>query len=309
MERFASNSKSVDLVDNDDWIFEDLDANKNVVAAKRLSTVDRTSSNVVRTVSSVRAVKSSISDESLEPLKSKIKLLELKQQTDRTEKMVVAQNFHRFLILARNQIDSQQNEIRKLNQRLESFMSVQCPSCDHQFRHGDSRVLPEYVRYIKAANRLELEFEDDAALRRWLLISNLDTDKDGIPVIPTSRTEPRTLREVKSSLLNSTAFDTRKPKSQVSVVSSYRTSSHTSDDRSSRREGNKYPSDRSAHSQLKSTESKTFENFRSFRRSRSPRGRQSGDRETSRKRSADPLKPSEHRTDRYAESSLHRSRR
>ncbi|KAI6202544.1 hypothetical protein M3Y96_00960100 [Aphelenchoides besseyi] len=309
MERFGRNPKSVDLVDNDDWIFEDLDANKNVVAAKRLSTVDRlsTSGDVVRTVSSTRTAKPSVGDESLETLKSKIKLLELKQQTDRKEKMVVAQNFHRFLISARSQIDSQQNEIRSL----ESFMSVQCPNCDHHFRHGDSRVLPEYVRYIKAANRLELEFEDDTALRHWLLISNLDTDKNGIPVIPTRKTEPRTLREVKSSLLNSTTFDAKKPKSMVSVVSSCQTSQHISDDRSSRRKENKYPSDRFTRPQLKPTESKSSVYSRSFRRSRSPRGRQSRERGTSGKQAVGPLKPSEHRTDRYVgnEVSSRRSRR
>ncbi|KAI6223760.1 hypothetical protein M3Y99_01429400 [Aphelenchoides fujianensis] len=135
-------------------------------------------------------------------MRTKIKHLELKQQSDQTEKRLVTRNFHRLLITARSEIAGLKEEIRRLHQRLEGWSAVTCPQCSHEFRSGDSRLLPKYVRYVKAAHRLELEFADDPALRQWLLCSNLDTDKEGIPVIPAVKTTPETLKDVGSALVN-----------------------------------------------------------------------------------------------------------
>lgn len=82
-------------------------------------------------------------------------------------------------------------------------MSVKCPACEHLFRANSSRVLPDYVRYLKSCNRLELNFKNEQDLKKWLLISNLDTDKDGLPVIQKNVSIAKTLKEVGSLLVKS----------------------------------------------------------------------------------------------------------
>jgi hypothetical protein len=79
-------------------------------------------------------------------------------------------------------------------------MSVKCPNCEHCFKCNDSRILPDYVRYISACKRLELDFKNEAELKRWLIVSNLDTDANGLPVIQPNN-PPKTLKAVGSRLV------------------------------------------------------------------------------------------------------------
>lgn len=86
------------------------------------------------------------------------------------------------------------------NFRLTSYTSVKCPKCEHCFKSNDSRILPDYVRYLSACNRLELNFTNKTELKRWLVVSNLDTDANGLPVIR-ANSPPKTLKATESQLI------------------------------------------------------------------------------------------------------------
>lgn len=69
--------------------------------------------------------------------------------------------------------------------------------------------MPKYVRYLRACHRLELDFNSDEDLKRWLLISNLDTDENRLPVIY-EQEATKTLKGVGSRLAEDNSPITKK---------------------------------------------------------------------------------------------------
>lgn len=87
--------------------------------------------------------------------------------------------------------------------RLNARNSVSCPSCSHKFSTNKSRFLPKYVKILQSTNRVELQFHEMNHLKEWLILNNLDTDKNDIPVLIPKQIDPKflTLFDVNSSLL------------------------------------------------------------------------------------------------------------
>ena len=75
---------------------------------------------------------------------------------------------------------------------------VVCPSCSHKFSKSANRFLPKYIKVLRSTNRIELQFDDSKHLEDWLIVSNLECDKDGVPVM--SEVERSTLADVSSTL-------------------------------------------------------------------------------------------------------------